>query len=1229
VRDRKDWTFDPVWFSFRNGRSDRRSLDNMGKALADQITARFSILALSGGKNAPGDTDDSSDWRRRIEAVTEATDARIDVVVDGIDEARDEGREILSYLQQFPGDGVVIVGTQPALIASIELERLELRTNTSSAHNDALDLIEQFANRFDGHDALQSIASRLRQDRWKRGLVERAGSNLWILTDFLSAVLSGHAAWPDRPEDLPLSDDVGRYVRNLLNAVLDGCRDDGDRNGDRKILNTFLAYLSFLGDRPWAVADVRRLAGDDIAGCDEATWSRNGLLSRKVKRLIDFNGNVVKFHSPFVREAVADNFQNYRRDVAERLVQVVRKADSSSDLLEFAVARLPTLLEEVRDPSLAGALLTDTPWMAERFAGFTDGASIVPFLEELQALLRQAKGDPNESDLSPPRDLFRTVNFWRATIESSPFAPAEWWPVLGTVIDAKVRQSRRPKVHAREPVLLAPATGYRPSAQSPDQQGVACGLEVGTQERLVVARLGGSVSVFARKGAHFTHEGGFAVAGGTIMQLDPLEGWLILALVRNSQWEGDCSLFLLDLDAPVPHAIDGPPGLRSMTVLDATAGRARVVMILEGADKQEMRVYRLSYNCVGSGAGRSITLEPEGESVSVATSVAHYSCRPRKFARDTWAIWSSLADGAQTFEIYRATPDGIQAVASTDLKAEIQGNNINGICPVPGDRLAVVVAPYPWHDSPGEPMAGIIARSSGQDTSYRASLLLVDGDGELNQRICLDSEIPCDDENSGNGQRVATNDRLGLLEPMGWHATLGLVLGLAPCYCLDDWDENYYVLDLEQPEALMRPLPPEIERRVRGQTCGEGMYLGSVQLTHERIVLLHFDFAVLLDPDPAAAVAIRWNPQEPIATTPAETKFLRIGQAGVSISWSGLRLIASDGSKHPRELVDLGEEFRVMFEGIEPVDVKHALCIDDDNWACGVLARRLTTGIPDAEGHTGENQAATDIVIVGYGSDGFVYLAITDVPADCDCRIEALANGLVGFRYGCVSQESDWTGHPLHLYDLVAKGLACPHPDAEVGKHDDSYAVPLLEVSTEWVLLLGSPTSAEPGNDLVYAAYQYRVGSLEPPSRIQGLSLSSRLTLVHSSLGRAEIRELSLAGCHTRVRSLQLEIDDFGIRVRSDHSWQIEMGGDADVTDLGGRLIAVASGDECVPCRVEVLRPPASGEEKPTIVAVGYLSQPPQCVTLAREPDRVSLVVHTDGGATRFELANVPACFER
>jgi len=304
--------------------------------------------------------------------------------------------------------------------------------------------------------------------------------------------------------------------------------------------------------------------------------------------------------------------------------------------------------------------------------------------------------------------------------------------------------------------------------------------------------------------------------------------------------------------------------------------------------------------------------------------------------------------------------------------------------------------------------------------------------------------------------------------------------------------------------------------------------------------------------------------------------------------------------------------------------VKDALCIDGDNWACGVLARRLTPGISDAEGHVGEGQAATDIVIVGCSGDGLAYQPITDVTPDCRCRIEALANRLIGFRYGCVNQESDWTGHPLHLYDLGAKGLACPHADAECGEHDVSYATPLLEVSPEWVLLLGSPTSGAPGNDLVYAAYQYRVGSLELPFLIEGLRLTSRLTLVHRSLGRAEILELSLLENHTRLRTVQLKIDDFGIRVRSDQACQIEFGLDVVVTDVGGGIIAAASGDSSIPFRVEVLRLPASGEDKPTTVAVGYLSQPPRGVTLAREPGRTSLAVQTESGVTWFDLSGVP-----
>ncbi|HUY34246.1 MAG TPA: hypothetical protein VMV69_15980 [Pirellulales bacterium] len=171
--------FPPIWFSFRRGRSDRMTLNHLKSALAEQLTARFCVLSRHKAGVLRGVPHGKPD--ERISAVIESAAARIDLLVDGIDEVAgvDESGKILRWLQQLSGDGVTIVGTQPGpFLERIECERLDLRNDTESARTDALELIARFANRFEHRESLRPIAEQLRQDRWRDGLAKKAGDNL-------------------------------------------------------------------------------------------------------------------------------------------------------------------------------------------------------------------------------------------------------------------------------------------------------------------------------------------------------------------------------------------------------------------------------------------------------------------------------------------------------------------------------------------------------------------------------------------------------------------------------------------------------------------------------------------------------------------------------------------------------------------------------------------------------------------------------------------------------------------------------------------------------------------------------------------------------------------------------------------------------------------------------------------------------------------------------------------
>jgi hypothetical protein len=519
------------------------------------------------------------------------------------------------------------------------------------------------------------------------------------------------------------------------------------------------------------------------------------------------------------------------------------------------------------------------------------------------------------------------------------------------------------------------------------------------------------------------------------------------------------------------------------------------------------------------------------------------------------------------------------------------------------------------------------------------------------------------------------------IEPLGWHAHFGLVLSTAR--------EGYRAIDLE-PEALARPLPPALNERVCFPIDTDIYLCGSVQLDGGRLALVYDGFAILLGPDSATARAVGGDPQvgqlrllgatksgavaacreswseysrfrrehryltfaqEATGGVPVEADFLNIGPTGVSVSGYGSRAFTSDGPGTQRALWD-AEELRRALGGRTILRVEDALCLDEQNWVCALLAC---------------HHPSTEFLLVGRIGGGTVSLPIAEAPSDWKCRIESFANGLVSFRVGPVKNYGDWSHHSSHLYDLTAPGLACPHPDGPseyrwrvgspqqptfiegtcLGPHEDTaYLAPLLGVSREWVLLLGYRTRLPfdgvdlPRNggyrswggprqgrfkDQVFAAYRYRVGSLEPPSRVEGVNLTRRLSLVDRSPGLADVRELhrNRYSGRTYVRVLRLAVDaNFGVRGRPDQLPPFDLGpGVADATDVGPQLLAVAY--ESSPFRVEILRLPATESEAVTRVAVGYLAEPPRQLMLARGQGRLCLAVSNGAAVVWFDLSGV------
>ncbi len=1223
LHDAAAWPTYPVWFSCVRGHNRASRFEDVRSGLACQIQARLRLLPLP-TSHGPSDPPGRFGWPNDVLRTRDATRLPIDIALDGLDEAvhADQAR-ILDLVSRLPGGGVTVVGSQqgtPALTGRHATTFLLLADRHAACR-----LVEEFGRLLRDRPETTQFGQRLDETDRQNRLAERAGDNLWILTRSLEDVLERPTAAPESPEALPLCSEVSGYVSRVLDEILERYPAQ-----ERAKLRDFIWTLAMvdLSEQAWAPSDLLSFAPLRL-GADALAEACEGPLGR----MLTFRNGGVCFRDVTFRQVVEAKAlgqdRTRGRPLAEALVKVLSSADSSSPFLTTFATTFAAqfVLEHAAEDSVLAASLLLSSWVSRRFHELSGReTTLAPLLDELNSLLRLTTAD---EAIEPLRELLACLVQWQAAIETGTVSATDWWRNLAPIRAGRIpgHQSHGLSVpfETSKPMLLAPLGGYGPTAQALWLTSAGCALGVGAEERLVLAGMGGRIVSFARKGDDYSLERVINVPSGTprtigqaeVVQLEPLDGGLALAVVQQHP-HPDLNLFLVDLDAPSPRRVETPPGLQCVTVLKAEDGHARIVMFTQrSAETQEMRIYQLSYARTGPGRGTRVTPVSEADPVPIHGTVWNGTVwRPRMFANNTWAAQGRRSSDA--LAVYQARGDDIKEVTSPNLHAALRGYKVHGVCPVHDERLAVVVSPC-----------------KGPDAENGVYLLVVGKDGALPHRIRLDSEsapeapmaktASADNRpTTGAGEDLISEE----LQPLGWHGHFGLLLGSTVLK---------YAIALEQ-EALLRSLPAQIDIQ-----SGNDSLCGAVPLAGDRLLLVYDNSALVLGPEAAAAVVVykaSSSCESETTHAPVENGLRGVGPTGVRVWASGSRLFASDGRGSEREVADLGKEFRNAFDGIQPVEVKHALCIDDDNWACGVLAQRLPPGRSDAEGDVGEDQAATDLVIVGCSGDGSVYLPITDVPPDCECRIEALANGLIGFRYGCVNQESDCTGHPLHLYDLVAKGLACPHADAEVGAHDVSYEPPLLDVSPEWVLLLGSPYREASGDFAVYqypfaktpthrqswhyasgdfAAYQYRVGSLERPSRINGLRLTNRAAVVDRSPGRVTILELGPFGARVRRFSVDRE---FGIVVPHDEAPQIKLDGDGNVLHIGGLLVVLDHGYESQPYRVEVVRLPTRGEESPLTVAVGYLSEEPWLMWFG--PGSLSLGVQSFSGVTWFDLTGVP-----
>ncbi len=567
----------PIWFSFRRGESTRQNLDQMQEAVRNQIAARFGSLTFSANWLDPKMSRPFSD-----KDLLQTVDGRIDIFVDGLDEIKslDEQRSVLDWLLRLPVDGVVFVGTQPSpALDAVNHIPVELRNQSESGNADAEKMIAGFAEEFSKHEHLRYIAEKLQQDQWIHGIVKKTGGNPLILNEFFSAFLPVNgdgAAWPATPEELPLRDNVLEYGKTLLSTVLEDYKEETEK----RLTEQFLAYLSFLGDRPWKVVDVVAIAGTALTSAPTCTWSGTGILKRS-QRLVEVKGKYCCFCSPLTREVVRQNYSTDAGGVVRQFITYIQENSFHCDLLDHLIESVPSLLNEICEdgstgsaPDLTCVLLFESPWLYLCCLSHVEKErSFGNLCAELQALSRFI----SVLEANAVRRVADWLLGWAwaitdeyETIGKRPRQPVgieQWWEYGGEITKLFPRVENEDERNKNRVVLLAPITDGKsmeasysdPWPATPKFRGEACELVDGENRYLVFVEgeygdSSGRLLIYRELGSSFERV--------RRLQID------------NADWIID----IASLKFPVlAAAIVQPNGAHELKYIDIQSGSTRVV----------------------------------------------------------------------------------------------------------------------------------------------------------------------------------------------------------------------------------------------------------------------------------------------------------------------------------------------------------------------------------------------------------------------------------------------------------------------------------------------------------------------------------------------------------------------------------------------------------------------------------------------------------------------------
>ena len=768
----------PIWFSFRRGQASRRTLAQLQDAVCDQMAARYNAVPMpsqSSTGNVPTE--------ERLRSLMDAICGPVPLLVDGIDEAQSP-QDVIDWLQTVPGTGLSLIGSQPiAALNQINGTQIRLQNETESGQEDARSLIACFATRFAETDHLRPIADQLQQNQWINGLCETSGNNLWVLTEFLSAIERDQAGWPASPSELPLSPNVREYCHTLMEAALADYQRD-----HRSHVERFLAFRSYLDNRPWRVHDVLRLAGNSLSGAPFGAWGGTGLLASSVRRLLEFDGTHCRFWNALTREAVHNSYRSYASEVSRQFIELLQNDASQSDLLDHVTESVPSLLVEVADAGLTRTLLFESPWIHRRARLLTrQRQSVTTLRAELVSLIPSLPSDR-------AGDVRRLVDWlvgWGWAVDDSPNLIDQWWDAAGEVIQPFPRVDAPFPETTGDRRLLAPIVGPGvtdarydiPWPASPQFHGAACEILEGSTSRLVfvASRHGSSCDLLVYRGQ------GNAYVRERFIRLPEGEGAFALA---SMPYPEVATLVRLPNEGCELRVFDVRSGQSRTLLTDSRVVKLEVL----SADPQRLLVVRCESHRDAPSPCRLFVIDLNGQQVAdvwlpFVQSESH-DIEVVPFGSDRFCVLGHQAPGEpREIRLYHLEPTSERWEISELSRLPI--SSVNGACALPDNRLAVTHR----------------GRETGESW---LSILRADGTLELQILLYRKSRQPGDGARGRRREYTFHDATVGCFllncKPVGRHPDYGVLLAT-------ENENSIYSVRVEH-EAIPRTLPDELLREL-------------------------------------------------------------------------------------------------------------------------------------------------------------------------------------------------------------------------------------------------------------------------------------------------------------------------------------------------------------------------------------------------------------------------------